>query len=413
MSFPTPKLTPCQNTAWSVLKESKQNIFLTGAAGTGKSFLIKEFLRDGDRNNFPVLASTGAAAVLIGGRTFHSFFGIGFMEKPYEEIVTRALENRRVCSRLKKISGFVLDEVSMIPGQVLQAAEEICRKARGIRAPWGGARVIAVGDFLQLPPVSQNSQQKDWAFLHKTWHETGFVNLALKSILRTQDLEFLSILNVIRFGGMTTEVKDFLDAHVQVTDLDEDQTFLFPRRAQVDAFNQKKLTEIDSPLVEIPTVYSGSPIHIEKIKRVAPVSESLFLKKSAFVMVRINDPMMRFVNGSVGFVEDIDEDILTIRLKNQKFVELDKKRFELFNGDGHAIASAINFPVNLAYALTIHKAQGTTLDTVVSDLRELWESGQAYVALSRLRSSAGLTLTGWDQNSIRVDPEVKQFYSRL
>lgn len=413
MSFPSPKLTPCQSTAWSVLKESKQNIFLTGAAGTGKSFLIKEFLRDGDRKNFPVLASTGAAAVLIGGRTFHSFFGIGFMEKPYEEIVTRALENRRVCSRLRKISGFVLDEVSMIPGQVFQAAEEICRKARGIRGPWGGARVIAVGDFLQLPPVSQNSQQKDWAFLHKTWHETGFVNLALKSILRTQDLEFLSILNVIRFGGMTTEVKDFLDAHVQVTDLDEDQTFLFPRRAQVDAFNQKKLTEIDSPLVEIPTVYAGSPIHIEKIKRVAPVSESLFLKKSAFVMVRINDPMMRFVNGSVGFVEDIDEDILTIRLKNQKFVELDKKRFELFNGDGHAIASAINFPVNLAYALTIHKAQGTTLDTVVSDLRELWEPGQAYVALSRLRSSAGLTLTGWDQNSIRVDPEVKQFYSRL
>ncbi|MFO1520424.1 MAG: AAA family ATPase, partial [bacterium] len=198
MPFPLHSLSPCQERAHELLQNSRDNVFLTGHAGSGKSFLTRHFLKDKDRKKFPVVASTGAAAVLVGGRTFHSFFGLGILEGGPGPTIEKALADRRLVKRLREMEGFVLDEVSMISGPTLSVAETICRKVRDHSLPWGGARVIAVGDFAQLPPVNPHSRKKEWAFLDEAWERSRFAPAVLKSILRSEDETYLRVLNFIR-----------------------------------------------------------------------------------------------------------------------------------------------------------------------------------------------------------------------
>lgn len=406
--------SPCQDKAYKTLVESKENIFLTGNAGTGKSFLVSHFLKTQDRKLFPVLASTGTAAVLIGGRTFHSFFGLGIMDGGADRTIERALANNRVVKRLQEIEGFILDEVSMISGPTLRAAEAICRLARNIPEPWGGARVIATGDFSQLPPINTKSKIKEWAFLDNAWKDSRFLNISLETMMRTNDEEYTNILNHIRAGNLTEDMKEYLHRKTD-QEAGEDQnanaTFLYPRRENADQLNLRRLALLKSQLYEIPTVYKGDSRAVEALQKQAPIPTMLQLKDSALVMIRVNDPGYRYVNGSMGTVLDVGAEELSLQLTNNKIVALRKHSFAILNADGTEIASATNFPVSLAYATTIHKSQGATLDSMICDLRRLWEPGQAYVALSRLRSGAGLTLVGWDEASVAlVDPEVVSFY---
>lgn len=403
--------------AYEILNGTDQNIFLTGCAGSGKSYLIHKYLLDKDRKTFPVVASTGVAAVLVNGRTFHSFFGLGIMEGGREDTIHRALKNKQLLSRLRKITGFVLDEVSMIPGPALSAAEQICGLARKKpHLPWGGARVIAVGDFAQLPPVSRGSSIKPWAFLDDCWKKSQFQPIVLKTLMRFQDENYLHILNAVRLGIVDDDVTEFLNQKTYEDDPQtlEDIPFFFPLRKQADFLNQKRLDEISSQLVEFETEYTGAAWAITSLKKNIPIPDTLRMKKSALVMLRINDPGYQYVNGSLGHVIEIEEDTIHIELlKNSKIVEIEKTEFSLLSANGEAVATALNFPITLAYAATIHKSQGMTVDRLAVDLRRLWEPGQAYVALSRVRSGDGLTLFGWDKNSIRVDPQVVRFHQEL
>ncbi len=416
MPLPQKILSPCQENALEILTDRLDNVFLTGRAGSGKSFLIRHFLKNKDRKKFPIVASTGVAAILVGGRTFHSFFGLGIMEGGVEETVRRALEETRVVKRLRKIDGFVLDEVSMIPGPALKAAEAICRTARESNLPWGGARVIAVGDFFQLPPINRFGGEKEWCFLEEAWEKSRFVPILLKTMMRSQDKDYMDVLNDIREGVVSERVHTYLNGRIiPEAEIKRalDTPRLFPKRDMADHYNGKRLEEIQEDLMEFPTFYSGEPKAIEAMKRNAPVPEILRLKESALIMIRSNDPFFHYMNGSLGNVIKMNGNAMEIRLKTGKEIELEKMHFSLLSADGREIATAVNFPVTLAYATTIHKAQGATLDGMVCDLRRLWEPGQAYVALSRLRTGSGLTLTGWDESSIRVDPKVVEFHRSL
>lgn len=404
-------LTPCQFKAYEALS-SRENVFVTGGAGSGKSFLIRFFLREKDTRDFPVLASTGAAAVLIGGRTFHSFFGLGILEGGVAATVEKAVSNRQVVRRLKKISGFIVDEVSMLSGETLRAAEIICRRVRDSELPWGGLRVVAVGDFAQLPPVERSFSNKvrGWAFLDPVWKWSGFATHVLRTQTRCRDEEYMRVLNFIRDGVVNAEVKEYLDSRVRLAPSDFDGTRLFPRRDETDRFNLLKLNELSSKVHQFDTVYSGDARAVENLKKYAPVPESLTLKEGALVMLRQNDPQQRWVNGTQGFIEKIQPHRLQIRLLNGRMIDLEKASFSLLDAEGNPVAVAVNFPLSLAWASTIHKSQGSTFDRMAVNLSRLWEPGQAYVALSRLTTGHELCVEKWEERSIRVDPNVVEFY---
>lgn len=404
-------LSPEQADALELLR-SGENVFLTGGAGSGKSFLIRQFMKELDSKEMPILASTGAAAVLLGGRTFHSFFGLGIMEGGPDATFQRASNDKRLMSRLRNAEGVIIDEISMIPGQALMIAEALSQRARESKLPWGGLRIITVGDFAQLPPVTQTGA-RDWCFLNPVWEQSGFQNSVLSHNQRVSDNLFLDILSDVRHGLSTERVRDFLNEHVQDHDEDHPGTRLFGRKLYAEKFNQKKLDELSEEEVTIDSIYFGSEKHIEILMKSAPVPVKLVLKLGCRVMFLQNDPQKRWVNGTRGYVTDISADKITIKKDNGREVQADKVSFALQDAEGNVMASVIQFPLTLAYATTIHKSQGATLDDLWCDLSALWEPGHAYVALSRLRSAQGLHLIGWNPRSIIVDPKVLDFYKKL
>lgn len=411
MSVKPVELSMEQAAALELLR-SGENVFLTGGAGSGKSFLIRHFMRELDAKEMPILASTGAAAVLLGGRTFHSFFGLGIMDGGPDATFARASKDTKLMARLRKVEGVIIDEISMIPGSALMIAEALAQKARESSLPWGGLRIIAVGDFAQLPPVAQ-SGPRDWCFLNSVWQQSGFQSVALSHNQRVDDSHFLNVLADVRHGMVTERVKEFLNDRVRVHDEDHPGTRLFPRKINAESFNQKKLNEIPEDEVTIESIYLGSEKHIEMLMKTAPVPVKLVLKIGCRVMFLQNDPTKRWVNGTRGVVTDIQVDKIIVRKEGGREVQVDKTSFALQDAEGNVMASVIQFPLTLAYATTIHKSQGATLDDLWCDLSRLWEPGQAYVALSRLRKAEGLYLIGWSPRSIIVDPQVLHFYQAL
>lgn len=406
------QFSPDQRAALELLR-GQENVFLTGRAGTGKSTLLREFLREADPEKTAVLASTGAAAILIGGRTFHSFFGLGILEGGQAKTVERALKNPLLRKRIKKTSVVVIDEISMLNGETLATAEEVARKARGNDMPWGNLRVIAVGDFAQLPPVTRvRGAAPDWAFLHPIWAQSQFRPIALEKVHRSQNPEWTEVLNRIREGVCDELVKSVLNGRMR--EPEGDATRLFGLRQDAENYNRMRLEELADEPVAYTTTFLGEPQYVEQLKRQAPVPETLVLKTDALVMIRKNDPDGLFVNGSLAKVRACREDSVRVELLESGIVtELEPVKFELLNAEGEVVASARNFPLNLAYGSTIHKSQGSTLDSLRVRLAGLWESGHAYVALSRVRHPDGLFLDGWNPAAIRVDPAVLRFHSTL
>lgn len=407
-------LTNCQTKGLDVL-ERQGNVFLTGAAGTGKSFLLQRYLGGKPSESFPIVASTGAAAVLVGGRTFHSFFGLGILEGGPDTTVVRALRSGKLINRLNRACCVIIDEVSMLSGTTLKTAETVARQARGSSEPWGGLRIIAVGDFAQLPPVTPDNKGKDWAFFHPVWQESDFQPALLSTVMRTQDIEFLTILNFVREGIVNDTVHEFLNRRMTTSTDHVEGTRLYPHRAQAEAYNLRRLEAIQHPLRSFKTQYAGKEKFIEAAKKVVPIPAILLLKERALVMMRKNDITggLHYVNGSLGYIQDIADDSLAIKLFSGEAIKVGREKFSYLDGDGIEVVAAWNFPVTLAWATTIHKAQGASLDRMIVDLHHLWEPGQAYVALSRVRSGSGLMIERWSPTSILAEPLVTEFYNTL
>ena len=331
------------------------------------------------------------------------------MQGPPEACIQKAVQNSGLRSRLRNLKTLVIDEISMLSREAFDAAERITRAVRRSEAPWGGVRIIASGDFAQLPPISPD-RNKSWCFRAAAWRRSRFQRVTLREVKRTDDAEFLGILEEIRWGRVSERVREFLNKRLTLAEEIEDNVpHLFPRRAQTEAFNRRRLEELSTPLRTFETEYGGEAHGIERLKRDAPVPAVLELKKGALVMTRINDPRQRFINGTVGTVLEVLDDVLYLDMRGRK-IELEPFTFSWLNADGEEAAFARNFPVNLAYASTIHKIQGTTLERMHADLNALWEPGQAYVALSRARNARAVTLAGWGESSIHADPQVQAFY---
>ncbi|MGH1468597.1 MAG: DEAD/DEAH box helicase [Bdellovibrionales bacterium] len=406
-------LNPEQEEALQFLK-SDGNVFLTGAAGTGKSFLIREYLKT-KASKTPIVASTGAAAVIVGGCTFHSFFGLGILKGGVEKTVERALKDRRLVNRIADTKEVIIDEISMIDPEAFYAAEQICRYILNLDLPFGGLRIIAVGDFFQLPPIQKN-QKSFWLFQTKTWASLYFHTINLKKIMRTEDKDFIEALNYIRQGECPQLVSDFFSKKKPKKKEDFEGTVLFGRRMHVEDFNRRKLDKIKSPVTTYKskiTIKKKSNLTVERVLSVSPLPEEISLKKGALVMIRKNHPFGHYVNGTLAHVDYLGVETIKVKTLGGTFIDFEKESFEILNADGGLEATIENFPISLAWASTIHKAQGASIDIISVDLAGLWERGQAYVALSRAKSSKGLFVTNWDPRYIKSDERVRAFYDSL
>ena len=409
-------LSSCQKKALTYL-EGKENLFLTGAAGSGKSFLLQHFLLNKDKLAYPVLASTGMAAVLVSGCTFHSFFGLGIMKEGLEKSIIDGSKNPKVKRRLRKAHTIIIDEISMLPKEALAAGEAIARNIKKSDLPWGGLRIIVVGDFAQLPPVSLGTLEKPWAFLDPVWEKTDFHPIALHTIMRTSDRDFLHILNEIRYGRYSKEVQEYLEERSAAYDKELHTTHLFARRKDVLTYNYERLHMLSGPIEKYATKYEGEKKGIEFLKRQSPLDEELQLKEGALIVIRKNDPIQRCFNGSVGYFLGVDEEqeIMNIELLSGNKIGLKKAEYSWYSPDKKVLATARNYPVNLAWAITIHRAQGASFDKLSVDIRNLWEEGHAYVALSRVKSGNSLFVKSFSKNSIQrcASPTVYNFYKKI
>lgn len=409
------KLTLSQNKALESLS-GEGNVFLTGPAGTGKSFLINYYIKNYDPQ-IPVVCSTGAAAVLVGGRTFHSFFGLGTLQESHEWILASALANENLVRRIQKAKAIIIDEISMLSGRALDLANLICKSVRNQpELPFGGIRIVAVGDFYQLPPVKNDFNKKiEWAFKSFTWDECQFESFELKEFMRSTDLEFLDFLSQIRAGRCGDKEKKFLNDHLFKKNEPFVGTRIFARKKLVQEYNEESLAKLEGKEIVFKTKYDGEDKAIERLKRNLPIEDEIKVKEGAFVMIRSNDNSRNqaYVNGTLGHIEYVLSTEVVIKTLDGRQINLPKQNFFLNDGAGNLIAEASNFPISLAYAITIHKSQGATISQGVVDLYNLWDSGQGYTALSRLSSPEGLRILKWNQRSIFIDREVVEFYKKI
>lgn len=405
-----------------------ENCFLTGRAGVGKSFLIKRLLDDlGHNPALAVTATTGIAARNIGGQTVHAYFGIGLGRKYDPE--TRKLEDFekfwQKCeyspyfnwTGLSSLEYLVIDEISMMTGTFLQDIQRILKRVKKNNQPFGGVKIIACGDFLQLPPVSKGSTVYDWAFKCDAWRQGDIRVLNLQKSYRHDDPVWLDALNDVRVARITQPTLELLRSRSaeRVPDGFEG-TVLMTHNEQAGRYNRVKLDELAGPEKEFRAQLQGKEHKIKQLLDSITTPEVLCLRKGARVLMTINDREGAFYNGTRAVVLDWTPD--TVRVELETGEQLDVERFAFSDENRNVTgskptATAKQFPMKLAWAVTIHSSQGLTLTSVFVQAEHVFTAHQLYVALSRCKTSDGLTIQGFDPSKCYVDYDARQFYEQL
>ncbi len=399
---------------------AKNNVCVTGAAGTGKSFLLKLI-----KEHFPyvhVTASTGIAAVNVGGVTVHSWSAIGNASSPAEEIVrfVNSGPGTKIRRQLKKAKLLAIDEISMISSSVLDLINKVFQMVRQNDKAFGGIQLVVLGDFYQLPPVSQTNDV-DFCFNSDAWYQGDFKLFELTEVFRQSDIRFIQLLNNIRYAALNDDDLALLN-HRQSIELPKDiqPTILVTHNAQADKINAEKLTSLDGEEFTFKMTESGRENAINLLKRNCLAQVQLTLRRGAQVMMLKNTLQKQgIINGSIGIVTGFTtKGNLPIVLFNNGekcIITPEEWSVEVFNEDKQekeVNGTIKQLPLALAWAITIHKSQGMTLDNVLCDLSKVFAEGQAYVALSRVRSLEGLYLRGFKSSSLKVSNRVREFYAK-
>ncbi|MEK7570199.1 MAG: helix-turn-helix domain-containing protein [Patescibacteria group bacterium] len=411
-----------QATALAIL-QTGVNVFLTGEPGSGKTHTVNSYVRWLRSHGIPpaITASTGIAATHISGMTIHSWCGIGIKKSLSTHDLNALAANERVARRVRNTSVLIIDEVSMLSAQTLAMADAVCRKIRQDTAPFGGLQVVVVGDFFQLPPVvpqeNRDSAQlgfgedavdsAPFAFRSPAWDSAQPVVCYLTEQHRQEDAEFLSLLSAVRSGTADEDTHSALAARrADVERTPQDLPRLYAHNADVDRVNETRLAAIPGIAKHYTMISHGKEGLVATLQRGCLSPETLSLKVGARVMFTKNNPDGSFVNGTVGEVQGFgDEDQPVVRTLRGRRIEVEPMEWTITDGT-RTLARITQLPLRLAWAITIHKSQGMTLDAAVMDLSQAFEYGQGYVALSRVRSLTGLHLLGWNERSLEVHPEV-------
>ncbi|MBI2409532.1 AAA family ATPase [Candidatus Kaiserbacteria bacterium] len=405
-----------QGEALSILKTGA-NVYLTGEPGSGKTHAINEFIAWLRLSGIEpaITAATGIAATHVGGMTLHSWSGIGIAESLSRADIDRIAGKEHVARRLQKASVLIIEEISMLSAATFEMADAICREARRAELPFGGLTVILVGDFFQLPPVARvQAMSVRFAYASPVWDKLNPITCYLTDQYRQDDVEFLGVLSAIRAGEVEEAHYEALMArHTEPGTPPACAPKLFSHNADVDRINAQELAKLPGKAKTFRMNAKGKEQFVEGLKRGCLSPEILELKEGAAVMFTKNSPQGKFVNGTLGVVAGWSFDgspIVEIRSPStssgHRFrVTAEPMEWQL-EEQGKVRASISQLPLRLAYAMTVHKSQGMSMDAAVIDLSKAFEYGQGYVALSRVRRLSGVHLTGLNARALEVHPEI-------
>jgi hypothetical protein len=403
-------------------------VLLTGRAGTGKSHFIRALVDEDEALPQALLAPTGLAALNIGGQTAHSFFGfpprplINFEEKPSWFFAKNARNLKRI----------ILDEVSMLRADVLDAMDKHLRNARKSPRAFGGVQMLLVGDFYQLPPVVRGEEARlmeeagyasPYAFSAHALKDPPVTAVELTRVHRQTDAHFIDLLSRIRERRDADDAVDEINDFCLERELSQKPVLLTATNAVADAYNARGLAALAGETYTYSGGFEGDPPKTQSADRL-PAPMTLAIRRGARVIFTQNDSQGRWVNGSLGTVQAMEDTLVRVRLDDGEIVDVGRslwpqKRYQ-WNETSRTMEvkeeyKYVQFPLAHAWALTIHKAQGMTLDSVEIDLgRGAFAPGQTYVALSRARSMQGLRLTRpLDARDVRVDPAIAEGLARF
>lgn len=398
-----------QKEALDILKTGR-NVFLTGAAGSGKTYVLREYIEylKGLNADTGITAATGIAATHMGGVTIHSWSGVGIRDSLSKSDITEIAEKKHIRNKIKNASVLIVDEVSMLHHYRLDLIEKIIKEVKNSNEAFGGMQVVFCGDFFQLPPVRRGGEPEVYfAFHSKAWQELNLKVCYLSEQHRQSDMEYLKILNAIRENSVSDEIIEILRSRFnQKSDLDS--TKLYSHNKDVDSENEAELSKISGKVSEYEMQSRGKNHLVEALKKSCLAPETLRLKVGAKVMFVKNNFEEGYVNGTLGVVEKCGFEEITVKTLSGKKIEVERATW-VIEEDGKIKAEINQYPLRLAWAITVHKSQGMSLDTALVDLTHSFERGMGYVALSRVRSLEGLFLKGINDMALRVNDEVLEF----
>lgn len=392
-----------QEKALEILKTGA-NVFLTGEPGAGKTHTIGMFVEwlNSERKDYAITASTGIAASHLDGSTIHSWAGLGIRRGLVPEQLDGIKRNSYLVDRIKPIKVLVIDEISMLDAVNLNDVNAVLQTVHNNKKPFGGIQIILVGDFFQLPPVGKNGEEKLFAFEADSWLAANMQVCYLTEQHRQSDKVFLDILSGMRSGSTTEDHKIILKGCV----LDKKpDTKLFTHNADVDALNALELAKLPDKEHVFMMEESGIPAMIETLKRGCLSPERLVLKVGATVMFTRNNFTAGYVNGSIGKVTEFKNGQPVVKLLSGEIVKPEIAKWSIRQRREEK-AHIKQIPLRLAWAITVHKSQGMSLDSAMIDLGSTFEYGQGYVAISRVRTLAGLHLTAINEKAFEMHPKV-------
>ncbi|MGM8890001.1 AAA family ATPase [Psychrobacter sp. 1Y1] len=454
-----------QSSALDILKTG-QNVFLTGSAGSGKTYTLNQYIDYLRARRVPVAvtASTGIAATHMNGTTIHSWSGIGIKDELSDRDLTNLSRKQFLADRLKDTAVLVIDEISMLHAKQLNLVSQVLKHVRKNNKAFGGIQVVVAGDFFQLPPIGSKGEtnREKFAFMSEAWLDAKFHICYLSEQHRQVSdaanggLDLDDILNQIRRQEVTFEAIAALEATYDQS-VDIKRTRLYTHNLNVNKINDKELASLDGEMMRFEATATGDSKLVETLKKTVRTQDELILKVGAKVMFIKNNAELGVSNGTMGELigfaavkiddkdssdalieddssDDADEDAAgekttkgkkpaakkdkekpkskkpttqkmpVVRLNSGREVIAEPEEWIIEDETGDVLASYLQVPLCLAWAITIHKSQGMTLDAAEIDLSRTFELGQGYVALSRLKSLSGLQLLGMNDMSLQLDP---------
>lgn len=395
---------------------SGESVLLTGPAGAGKTFVLTQLIRlaKADGKHVSVTATTGLAATHLGGTTIHSWAGIGVSDHLPDGFADHMGKGRREIIESTDI--LIIDEISMLHDYRLDMVDEACRLVRRKDVPFGGIQIIMSGDFFQLPPINRGESRAGGFVVHsKVWKELDPTICYLEEQHRQDDEELLGILNALRDGDIRRHHAEKLLARVdEQPPEDMVLTELHTVNIDVDRMNEIKLNELSGDELFYTQTTTGSENYVENLQRSVLAPSTLRLKQGALVMAVKNSTDRKYANGSTGTVIDFEPstEYPIVEFRNGKVVTMMPDTWELRDGDKKR-ASITQIPLRLAWAITVHKSQGMTLDAARIDLRKAFVEGMGYVALSRVKNLSNLYLAGINRTALMISEDAQMIDGNL